>query len=81
MQVAALAGLAPAAAVQTALCSGSQVAHSCALEQGGSALQRQAMFSFYVHSSLVNFTGFAPDDVFYGTLIQVRLGPCQTPKP
>ena len=28
------------------------------------------MFSFYVHSSLVNFTGFRPDDVFYGTLIQ-----------
>ena len=28
------------------------------------------MFSFYVHSSMFNFSGFQPHDVFYGTMIQ-----------
>lgn len=28
------------------------------------------MFSFYVHSSMVNFTAFKPTDLFHGTLIK-----------
>ena len=64
-----LEGLAPVEKVTEALCT-IQQPQSCTVEQGGNALQRQNMFSFYVHSSMFNFSGFQPHDIFYGTMIQ-----------
>ena len=57
-------------ALSAALCQPNAAVGACALEQGGSSLQRQLLFSFYTHSTMVNFTGFLPSDVFHGTLIQ-----------
>lgn len=57
--------------MSSALCSPNAAAvGSCALEKGGNSLQQQSLFSFYVHSSMVNFTDFLPSDVFHGTLIK-----------
>lgn len=65
-----LEALAPKNKVAEALCTHLKAPQSCTIQQGGNSLQRQNMFSFYVHSSMLNFSGFQPHDVFYGTMIQ-----------
>ena len=38
--------------------------------RAASVRQQQMLFTLYVHSSLLGFSGFQPGDVFHGTLIR-----------
>lgn len=43
---------------------------SCDATHAPSVRQRQLLFTFYVHSSLLSFSEFLPGDLFHGTLIR-----------
>ena len=62
-------------ALETSVCSQggtltAPVLTECDLTWAANVRQRQLLFTMYVHSSLLGFSGFAPGDVFHGTLIR-----------